>query len=128
MPTDVNDVAADQGCTSCVRGSHRLSPLGIGPNSLFDFESAGFGGNEQVWQREEGYRRNLGFAGSAFGRTEETGYAPTHLMPNHVKFVARAGDCCVFDLATCAHATSTPQNQCAGDTQMSTQHRDGNLL
>lgn len=100
---DINDVTADQGCTSCVRGSHRLSPLGIGPNSLFDFESAGFCGDEEVFRREEGYRRSLGFAGSAFGRTEEAGYAPTRMMPNHVKFAAQAGDCCIFDLATCAH-------------------------
>merc|ERR1711964_594028 len=28
------------------------------------------------------------------------GYAPTSAMPNHVKFAANAGDCCVFDLAT----------------------------
>jgi hypothetical protein len=77
--------------------------LGIGPNALFDFESAGFCGDEQVFQREEGYRRSLGFAGSALGRTEEAGYAPTRMMPNHVKFAAQAGDCCVFDLATCTH-------------------------
>ena len=103
---------AARGCTSVVRGSHRLSPLGIAPNTLFDFDSAGFsGGNERVSQHEEGYRRENGFAGSALGRTEEAGYAPTRMMPNHVKFAARAGDCCIFDLATCtsshAHSTTT---------------------
>ena len=37
----INDVAEDQGCTSVVRHSHRVSPLVGGPNSLFDFISAG---------------------------------------------------------------------------------------
>eukprot|EP01052_Picozoa_sp_SAG31_P013902 SAG31_NODE_848_length_11534_cov_8.897463_12_plen_229_part_00 len=98
----INDVAEDQGCTSCVRGSHRLSPLGVGPNGLFDFVAAGFPGSEDVEKREDGYRAQSGFAGSAHGRTAAAGYAPTSLMPNHVKFAAKAGSCMVFDLATCA--------------------------
>jgi hypothetical protein len=96
---------------------------------------AGFPGDAAVHAREQGYRGQSGFAGSAAvsqafpviyeynasilliylqcgfckklsettaeqGRTERAGYAPTSMMPNHVKFAARAGDCCVFDLAT----------------------------
>lgn len=61
---------------------------------------AGFPEDDAVHAREEGYRGQSGFAGSAVGRTEGAGYAPTSMMPNHVKFAARAGDCCVFDLAT----------------------------
>ena len=53
---------------------------------MFDLQSAGF----------------QGFEGSGSGRTSELGFAPTGSIPNHVKFAARAGDCCIFDIATCA--------------------------
>ena len=53
---------------------------------VFDLQSAGF----------------QGFEGSGSGRTSELGFAPTGSIPNHVKFAARAGDCCIFDIATCA--------------------------
>lgn len=81
----VNDVAEDQGCSSVVRGTHRL-PSAVGPGSLYDVAGAGFAGG--------------GFAGSGAGRTEADGMAPLSAMPNHVKFAAKAGDCMVFDLAT----------------------------
>ena len=78
----VHDVAEDQGCTSVVRGSHRIP---WGPGGVFDLKSAGF----------------QGFEGSGSSRTSDLGFAPTGSIPNHVKFAARAGDCCIFDIATC---------------------------
>ena len=33
-------------------------------------------------------------------RSEEEGFAPTGSIQNHIKFAAKAGDCCVFDIAT----------------------------
>jgi hypothetical protein len=83
----LNDVEADQGCTSVVRGSHLLSPIGIRPNMLFDWD--GSGSNSQTV-----------FAGNDVGRTVANGYAPLASFPNHVKFAARAGDGLIFDLAT----------------------------
>eukprot|EP01051_Picozoa_sp_SAG22_P015109 SAG22_NODE_1929_length_3293_cov_3.309956_5_plen_62_part_00 len=57
----MNDVAADQGCTSVVRGSHRLDS-GVGPAALYDLKAAGFPQGQ--------------FAGSGVGRTEADGCAP----------------------------------------------------
>lgn len=70
-------------------GSHRLSPLGISANMLFDWDGSGRKGQSV-------------FAGNDVGRTVADGYAPMGSMPNCVKFAAKAGDCCIFDLATCA--------------------------
>jgi hypothetical protein len=83
----INDVAEDQGCTSVVRGSHKLSPLGISANTLFDWNGSGESGQSV-------------FAGNDVGRTVADGFAPMGSMPNSVKFAAKAGDCCIFDLAT----------------------------
>lgn len=47
------------------------------------------------------------FAGNDVGRTVADGYAPMGSMPNCVKFAAKAGDCCIFDLATCVSSFST---------------------
>ena len=61
------DVSEGQGCTSVVRGSHRLLPEVGSPSHLFDFASAGF---------------NEGWAGSGLGRTATVdGFAPLSLMP-----------------------------------------------
>ena len=87
LPTDINDVAADQGCTSVTRGSHRISPIGVSPNSLFDWHGSGEKGQTV-------------FEGNDVGRTVADGYAPMSSMPNSVLFAARAGDCIIFDLAT----------------------------
>ena len=83
----INDVAADQGCTSVTRGSHRISPIGVSPNSLFDWHGSGEKGQTV-------------FEGNDVGRTVADGYAPMSSMPNSVLFAARAGDCIIFDLAT----------------------------
>ena len=87
LPTDINDVAADQGCTSVTRSSHRISPIGVSPNSLFDWHGSGKAGQTV-------------FEGNDVGRTVADGYAPMSSMPNSVLFAARAGDCIIFDLAT----------------------------
>lgn len=76
-------------CHGARAGSHRLSPLGISANMLFDWEGSGRKGQTV-------------FAGNDVGRTVGDGYAPMGSMPNSVKFAAKAGDCCIFDLATCA--------------------------
>ena len=73
-----------------VIGSHRLSPLGISANMLFDWDGSGQKGQTV-------------FAGNDVGRTVADGYAPMGSMPNCVKFAAKAGDCCIFDLATCVY-------------------------
>eukprot|EP01052_Picozoa_sp_SAG31_P002545 SAG31_NODE_90_length_26410_cov_175.663981_22_plen_129_part_00 len=79
-----------------VRGSHRLEQE-VGPSSLYDLAAAGFPAG--------------GFAGSGAGRTEADGCAPLGLMPNAVKFVAKAGDCMVFDLATWHTAQPNTSNK-----------------
>jgi hypothetical protein len=91
----INDVAEDQGCTSVVRGSHRIPFGGVfgGPGGVFDLASAGF----------------EGFAGNDSGRTADLGFAPLSCVPNHVKFAAKAGDCCIFDIASWREYSS----QCA---------------
>ena len=48
-----------------------------------------------------GQKGQIVFAGNDVGRTVADGYAPMGSMPNSVKFAAKAGDCCIFDLATC---------------------------
>ena len=80
----IHDVSEDQGCTSVVRGSHRLLDP-VTPSTLYDLKAAGF---------------KDGWAGSGLGRSEAEGFAPLGAMPNHLKFAAKAGDCCIFDLAT----------------------------
>ena len=37
----INNVAEDQGCTSVVRGSHRVSAQGVAPNALYDWAGSG---------------------------------------------------------------------------------------
>ena len=80
------DVAEDQGCTSVVRGSHRIP---WGPGGVYDLRSAGFSGFTGSGRQADGRPRS-----------EEEGFAPTGSIQNHVKFAAKAGDCCVFDIAT----------------------------
>lgn len=41
-----------------------------------------------------------GFGGSSRDRTVEEGYAFSDSIANNVKFAARAGDCCIFDIAS----------------------------
>ena len=41
-----------------------------------------------------------GFGGSSKGRTVDDGYALSDSIANNVKFAARAGDCCIFDIAS----------------------------
>ena len=82
----INDVTEEQGPTSVVRGSHRIPFGGVfsGPKGIFDLASAGF----------------EGFAGGSSEHTAELGFAPLSSVPNHVKFAAKAGDCCIFDISS----------------------------
>ena len=83
------DVAAEQGATAVVRGSHLLpwSPAGV-----YDMVSAGY---SVVPGKPTG-----AFAGSGLGKGEQGGFAPLRSIPNHVTFAAKAGDAIVFDIAT----------------------------
>ena len=49
----MNDVAADQGPASVVRGSHRISQLGVTPAGLFDFASGGFRAHREHADQKE---------------------------------------------------------------------------
>ena len=91
----MNDVAADQGPASVVRGSHRISQLGVTPAGLFDFASGGFRAHREHADQKEAAQAP--FTGRGAGNTESNGFAPLDAIPNHVKFVARAGDCIVFE-------------------------------
>jgi hypothetical protein len=80
----VFDVAEDQACTSVVRGSHLMPEEWGSASTVYDLSSAGF----------------KGFGGSSKDRTVDDGYAPNGSIANHVKFAAKAGDCCIFDIAS----------------------------
>ena len=54
-----------------------------------------------------------GFGGSSKGRTVDDGYALSDSIANNVKFAARAGDCCIFDIASASkmcHCQRTPRH------------------
>ena len=103
----------------------RLLPEVGTPSELFDFASAGF--HEDGWAGSGLGRTAAGMCTRAHapvpvrytlylcGESDNLtgrevcgdGFAPLSLMPNHVKFAANAGDCCIFDLASTTAVTST---------------------
>ena len=67
----MNDVAADQGPASVVRGSHRISQLGVTPAGLFDFASGGFRAHREHADQKEAAQAP--FTGRGAGNTESNG-------------------------------------------------------
>lgn len=86
------DVAEDQGCTSVVRGSHLMPTEWGSAGAVYDLSSIGL----------------KGFGGSSKGRTVDDGYALSDSIANNVKFAARAGDCCIFDIASASQNVPLP--------------------
>ena len=85
------DVAEDQGCTSVVRGSHLMPTEWGSAGAVYNLSSIGL----------------KGFGGSSKGRTVDDGYALSDSIANNVKFAARAGDCCIFDIASASQNMPT---------------------
>ena len=120
----LNDVGLDQGPTAVLRGSHRLP---WAPDGIYDLHRAGYKGFTGAAVRRPPFlRRDVaqcrlsacysgqGFAGAPPHHllyNEESGYCPTASLVNKMVFAAKAGDVCIFDIATCVYALY--DNTCA---------------